>query len=82
MGAKFLQAKGDSKILWKVIREILGKTKSKEEQIYLYRKDMARHKAQDAWKYFLEEWRKDIYQKTPRMTHDFWYGTKDHIGLK
>ena len=70
---KIKQAKGNSKILWNVAREILGKIKNKNEQIYLYRKDMTRHKAQDDWNYFLGDWKVDIYQKTPRISLYFWY---------
>ena len=39
------------------------KEKNKNEQIYLYRKDMTRHKAQEDWSYFIGDWKVDIYQK-------------------
>ena len=42
---------------------------------------MTRHKAQEDWPYFVEDWRVDIYQKTPRISLDFWYGTEDERGL-
>jgi len=35
---KVLEAKQNSKILWIVGREIAGKTKRKDEQMYVYRK--------------------------------------------
>ena len=42
---KIKQANQNSKILWDVVREISGNTRNKDEQIYLYRKDMTRHRA-------------------------------------
>ena len=50
--------------------------------MYLYREDGTRHKAQDDWKHFIEDRKKDIYQKQRRMTLNFWYGDENHIGLK
>ena len=50
--------------------------------MYLYREYETIHKAQDEWKQFIEDWKKDIYQKYPRLTLDFWYGDENHIGLK
>ena len=60
---KILEAKKNSKPMWNVIKEILGKTKSKEEQKYIYHEDGTRHKAQDAWKEFIEDWKRDIADK-------------------
>ena len=34
------------------------------------------------WKLFLETWKKEIYQKEPRMNLTFWYGSEHEIGLK
>ena len=79
---KVLEAKQNSKILWDVVREISGTTKSKEEQVYVYREDMTRHKIEEDWKPYIQDWTKDIYQKTPRISLDFWYGTENSIGLK
>jgi len=46
---KLLEAKKNSKPMWDVIKEILGKTKSKEEQMYIYSEDGTKHKAQDVF---------------------------------
>ena len=64
------------------MREISGTTKNKDEQVYVYREDMSRHKIEEDWKPYVEDWTKDIYQKTPRMSLDFWYGTETSMGLK
>ena len=53
---------------------MLGKTKNKEDQIYLYREANSRHKVEEDWSQFMESWKIDIYQKTPRMSLEFWYG--------
>ena len=44
-------------------REIAGKTKSKDEQMYGYREDMTRHKIEEGWDPFIRDWKIDIYQK-------------------
>ena len=46
-----------------MVKEISGSTKSKEEQVYVYREDMTRHKIEENWKFYIEDWTKDIYQK-------------------
>ena len=43
---------------------------------------MLRHKVENDWPYFIEAWKVDIYQKIPRMSLDFWYGTEGEMGLK
>ena len=79
---KIVQSKTDSKIIWNTIKEILGKTKKKDEQVYLFRKDKTRHRAEEDWGYFMEEWKTEIYQKIPRMDLEFWYGNRENIGMK
>ena len=63
-------------------REISGTTKQKDEQVYVYREDMSRHKIEEDWKPYILEWTSDIYQKTPRISLDFWYGREEEMGLK
>jgi len=47
---KIREAKtSNGKSLWKVAKEILGRTKKKSEQVYLYREDLSIHKSQDNW---------------------------------
>ena len=63
-------------------REIAGKTKQKDEQMYVFREDMTRHKIEEDWDPFILEWKDDIYQKTPRISIEFWYGTEEEMSLK
>merc|ERR1712121_403891 len=67
---KVLEAKQNSKILWNMAREIAGKTKRKDEQMYVFRYDMTRHKIEDEWDPSILDWKDDIYQKTPRISLD------------
>ena len=59
-----------------------GKTRKKNEQLYLYRDELSKHNAQDDWKYFLGDWKAGIYQKTPRILLEFLYGSENIEGLK
>ena len=52
---KILEAKQNSKILWNMAREIAGKTKQRDEQMYVYREDMTRHKIEEDWDPFILE---------------------------
>lgn len=79
---KVMEARKNSKILWNVAKEIAGKKKRKDEQVYVYTDNMEKIKIEEAWNPFMSDWKVDIYQKTPRMSLDFWYGTTDEIGLK
>ena len=82
MGKKVIEARKNSKIIWNMAKEIAGKTKKKDEQVYVYSNDMVRKKIEEAWDPFMSDWKIDIYQKTPRMALDFWYGSTNKIGLK
>ena len=42
---------------------IAGKTKQRDEQMYVYREDMTRHKIEEDWDPFILEWTSDIFQK-------------------
>ena len=77
-----MEAKTNSKTLWNVVQELLGKTKNKEDQIYLYREDDTKHEVEEDWGQFMNAWKTDIYQKKPRIDLKFWYGTKDKPGKK
>ena len=79
---KIKEARTNSKTLWSVVQEPLGKTKNKEDQVYLYREDNTKHEVEEDWEQFMNAWKADIYQKTPRIDLEFWYGTKDKPGQK
>ena len=72
-----LEDKQNSKILWNMAREIAGKTKRKDEQMYDYREDMTRHKIEEDWDPFIRDRKIYIYQKKTRISFDLWYGTED-----
>merc|ERR1712030_137626 len=72
---KVLEAEKNSKIRNMSKKNIAGKTKKKDEQVYVYSNDMVRKKIEEAWDPFLSEWKIDIFQKITRMALDFWYGT-------
>jgi len=52
---KIEQARKSSKAIWITVKEVMGKTKSKKEQVYLYRKDESKHKVEEDWSYFMDE---------------------------
>jgi len=64
------EARENSKTLWNLVNDLLGKTKSKEDEIYLYREDGTKHRVED------------IYQKIPRISLKFWYGKDGTIVKK
>jgi len=44
---KIEEARKSSKDIWMTVKEVMGTTKSKEDQVYLYREDMSKHKVED-----------------------------------
>ena len=62
---KIRKARTNRKTLWHVVQDLLGKTKNKNDQVYLYREDNTRHKVEEDWKYFIGAWKSDLYQKIP-----------------
>ena len=77
---KILKARTNSKILWDFTRNISGKTKKKDEEAYIYI-DGEKKAIEVVWRMFIETWKREIYQKVPRMDLTFWYGTTEEIGL-
>ena len=65
-----------------MVKEISGKTKKKDEQVYVYTENKERRRIEVVWFQFICAWKTDIYQKKPRMSLDFWYGTSEEMGLK
>ena len=59
--------------MWKII-EVLGKTKSKKDQIFVYRDDSSKHKREDDWSPFIKTWQTTIYQKQQKVIETNWYG--------
>ena len=75
------KAKTNNKVLWNFAKDIAGKTKKKDEKTYIYIE--GEKKALElVWKLFISIWKKEIYQKAPRMDLTFWYGSDKTVGLK
>ena len=60
---KVLEAKTNSKILWNIAKDIAGKTKKKDEQVYVYTENKERRRIEVVWVQFIYTWKTDIYQK-------------------
>ena len=78
---KILKARTNSKILWDFTKYISGKNKKKDEKAYIYIEG-EKKALEMVWRIFIETWKKEIYQKEPRMDLTFWYGSAEEIGLK
>ena len=57
-----------------MIRELLGKKKENEEEIYVYTDEGERKKVMDIPKKSIGSWMMNISQKTARPDFSFWYG--------
>ena len=54
------QARRSSKAIWTTVKEVMGRTRNREVQVYLYREDMTKCKEEDEWHYFMSDWKRDI----------------------
>ena len=79
---KIIEAKADGKKFWNLVKDLLGKSKKREEDAYAYSGDGMKHNINDISKEYLEKWKQEIYQKTPRVDFSFWYGGEGCIGKK
>ena len=68
---KIQEAKTNGKKFWNLIKDLLGKTKNKDEEAYIYTENGEKHNVENIWKEYMESWRKEIYQKTPRTDLTF-----------
>ena len=44
--------------------------------------DESKYKVEEDWEYFIDDWKKGIYQKMPKMNLEFWYGNEEEMGMK
>ena len=65
----------NGKSMWKVIQEVLGNRKSKNEEIYIYEDKKNRKKIGEVWNPFINTWKTKLYQKQERNLKEKWYGT-------
>ena len=68
--------------MWAIIQEVLGKRKSRKEQIYIYISEKERKLIEDIWDMYIKDWETTIYQKQERVLKQKWYGTKGEKGFK
>ena len=75
------KAKMNNKVLWNFVKDISGRTKKRDEKTYIYLEG-EKKALEIVWKLFISIWKKEIYQKAPRMDLTFWYGSDKTVGLK
>ena len=63
---------GNGRLVWKVVKEIQGKGRSRGKE-YIYEEGQ-RKAVGEVWGEFLEEWRKDIYQRRVNNVMGTWEG--------
>ena len=79
---KIIETKKDENKFWNLIKDLLGKSKKREEDAYVYTEDGIKHNINDISKEYMEKWKQEIYQKTPRVDFTFWYGGDGCKGKK
>ena len=75
------KAKTNNKVLWNFARDISGRTKKRDEKTYVYIEG-EKKALESVWRLFITIWKREIYQKAPRMDLTFWYGSDRIIGMK
>ena len=68
---KIQEAKADGKKFWNLIKDLLGRAKKKDEEVYIYEGDGSKKKAEQVWGEYLTEWKKKVYEKIPRVDLTF-----------
>ena len=72
----------DGKKFWKMIGELLGKTKKREDETYVYTEEGSKKEIMTYIKEYTEGWKKSVYQKYERIDFTFWYGNEEIEGWK
>ena len=70
------------KKFWNVIKELLGISKERDEEAFMYSEDGEKRIIEELKKVYLDEWKKKLYQKTERIDFSFWHGTNSLKGKK
>merc|ERR1712030_14527 len=71
----------DGKKFWTMIKELLGKSKEKED-IYVYTEEGLKKDITEISEKYLSKWKQKIYQKTGRIDFSFRYGNEIQKGMK
>merc|ERR1711874_421178 len=72
----------DSKKFWKMIKELLGKSKEVEEETYVYDDEGEKQEIMTCEESFAQKWTANIYQKLKKADFTFWYGDEHQKGVK
>ena len=72
----------DGKKFWTMIKELLGKSKEKEEDIYVYTEGGLKKDITEISGEYLDKQKQNINQKTGRIDFTFWYGDENQRGMK
>ena len=82
MEEKIIETKKDGKKFWNVVKELLGKSKEREEEAFVYTEEGVKKNIKEISEEYIDEWKKKIYQKTERVDLSFWYGKEGQKGKK
>ena len=72
----------DGKKFWTMIEELLGKTKKREEDTYVFTEDGSKREIMTYTKEYIGEWKRSVYQKYERIDFTFWHGSETKEGWK
>ena len=66
----------NGKNFWTRIKELLGKKKERDDEVFVYTNEGSRNEILEVSEDYLKTWKVTIYQKSKRPDFSFWYGTK------
>merc|ERR1711913_92345 len=72
----------DSEKFWRMIKELLGKSKEVEEEAYVHGEEGTKREIMTCEETFTSKWTEHIYQKLEKADFTFWYGSENLKGTK
>merc|ERR1712121_37476 len=69
------KAKINNKVLWNFVKDISGINKKRDEKTYIYIEG-EKKALETVWRLFISIWKKEIYQKAPKMDLTFRYASE------
>ena len=60
---KIIETKRDGKKFWNLVKDLLGKSRKREEEAYIYTEDGVKNNVSEISKEYIKEWKQEIYQK-------------------
>ena len=64
----------DGKKFWTMIKELIGKNKSRDDENFVYNEKGEKKEIMEIADEYVNKWKQSIYQKTERKDFSFWYG--------